>query len=532
MMTLDEAAAGPPFDIVVIGGGINGAAVAREAALRGLRTALFEQEDFGFGTTWRSTRLIHGGLRYLEHGDVRLVFEALQERAWLLKTRRHLVEPLRFLIPKLPWTRRPAWQLRAGLALYDLLALYRELPGHKSLSDGRLRELLPGLSDEAKGGLSFFDARALSPERLALELALEARDHGALVLNHARVTEIENKNGLISSVEVESAGRRFRVPTRAIVNAAGPWVDAVAAVTGDAPAPLLGVTKGTHIVLETDEHPGRDAVFSTAKSDGRVFFAVPQGRLLLIGTTDTRFEADASSVRPGADEIAYLLDEARLLFPGRGFRLEQVRYSYAGLRPLRAVKGGPEAAITRRHEVIDHAKAGGPEGLVSCVGGKLSTFRPLAREVIDRLAPGSRALKGEVVASVSWREDLEVAGLPPATARRLRKYGPAIPRILAGGTAPLARDAIEGEIRHAAGAEAGVTLSDILMRRSGLAWGASRGLDCHQEAAVIAGEVLGWSGAERAAQVLAFERDVAFHLPTPDELGSTANEGAGVASPQ
>ena len=162
-MNLDDLARGRALDAVVIGGGINGGAIAAEAASRGLRVALFEADDFGFGTTWRSTKLIHGGLRYLEHGDLRLVFESLHERSWLLKTRPYLVRPQRFILPLLPWTRRPAWQLRSGLALYDLLSLYRGVPSHRRLSHERLTELAPHLPDVADGGFSFFDARVLSP---------------------------------------------------------------------------------------------------------------------------------------------------------------------------------------------------------------------------------------------------------------------------------------------------------------------------------------------------------------------------------
>ncbi|MGH2633952.1 MAG: FAD-dependent oxidoreductase, partial [Tepidiformaceae bacterium] len=168
-MNLAEAAGGEPFDLVVIGGGINGCAIAEEAAARGLRTALFEATDFGFGTTWRSTKLIHGGLRYLEHGDVRLVFESLRERAWLLRTRPYLVKPQRFVLPMLPWTRRPKWQLGVGLSAYDLLALYRGVPAHRRLSDRTLHEMAPFLPDETSGGFTFYDARVIAPERLCLE---------------------------------------------------------------------------------------------------------------------------------------------------------------------------------------------------------------------------------------------------------------------------------------------------------------------------------------------------------------------------
>ncbi|MEO9256371.1 MAG: glycerol-3-phosphate dehydrogenase/oxidase, partial [Tepidiformaceae bacterium] len=381
-MRFEDLTSGEPLDLVVIGGGINGCAIAEEASARGLRTALFEATDFGFGTTWRSTKLIHGGLRYLEHGDVRLVFESLRERAWLLKTRDYLVKPQRFVLPMLPWTRRPAWQLSVGLSAYDLLALYRGVPSHRKLSDERLHELVPSLPEETSGGFTFFDARVIAPERLCLELALAAEQHGAFISNHAPVTNIGVENGRVASVEVEHGGEAYRVPTHHVINAAGPWVDAVNEL-GDLPVPeMIGATRGTHIVVELDERPGRDAVFSTAKEDGRVFFTVPQADLLLIGTTDDRYEGPPSDVRPTAEDVEYLLREARTLLPGMDITRERIRYAYAGLRPLQRATGESEAAISRRHSVVNHGKEGGAAGMYSVVGGKLSTFRPLAREAV------------------------------------------------------------------------------------------------------------------------------------------------------
>src|SRR6185437_9103572 len=392
-MNVAEAASGGPFDLVVIGGGINGCAIAEEAAARGLRTALFEATDFGFGTTWRSTKLIHGGLRYLEHGDVRLVFESLRERAWLLKTRPYLVKPQRFILPMLPWTRRPSWQLGVGLSAYDLLALYRGVPAHRRLSNAALRELAPFLPDETADGFTFYDARVIAPERLCLELALAARTHGALVANHATVTNIEADGRSVTAVEVEHNGQNYRFATTAVINAAGPWVDAVNRAANTGAPDLLSATRGAHILVELNERPSRDAIFSTAKSDGRVFFSVPQEELLLVGTTDDRFDGDPGAVRPTAADVDYLLSEARILLPGLDITRERIRSSYAGLRPLQKVKGGPEASISRRHAVIDHGKDGGPRGLYSVVGGKLSTFRPLAREAVATLRPPHRRLR-------------------------------------------------------------------------------------------------------------------------------------------
>lgn len=517
-MTLTELAGGPPLDLAVIGGGINGAAIAEEAAARGMRVALFEATDFGFGTTWRSTKLIHGGLRYLEHGDVRLVFESLRERARLLKTRPYLVTAQRFLLPILPWTRRPRWQLRAGLATYDMLAMYRGVPSHRGLSRSKLHARAPYLSEAANGGFSFFDARVHSPERLTLEMVLEARAEGAYVFNHAQVTGLGVSNGAVESIDVQHGGMLSRIPVRNVVNAAGPWVDAVNRL-GDLPGgELLGVTRGTHIVVELDEPLGHDAVFSTAKSDGRVFFAVPQDGLLLIGTTDERYDGHPSEIRPVPSDIDYLLAEAHELMPGRGITRDRIRYAYAGLRPLQKVAGGPEAAISRRHVVLEHEELGGAKGVFSVVGGKLSTFRPLAEEISDRLDARPRAGDRDEPVAPGWRDVLLASGLPKPFLRHLRVYGPAIASVLQLGREPLCEHAgaIEGEVRHAARFEAAETLADLMMRRTGVSWASCRGLCAVDRVAEIAAAELGWSEFERAAQVKAFRDELDYHLPTED----------------
>lgn len=525
-MNLSELANGRPLDAVIIGGGINGCAIAEEASARGLRVALIEQSDFGFGTTWRSTKLIHGGLRYLEHGDVRLVRESLRERSWLLKTRPYLVTPQRFLLPTLPWSRRPEWQLRVGLATYDMLALYRGVPTHRRLGRGRLREYAPYLPPEAESGFSFFDARVHSPERLALELALDARKNGAVIANHAKVTSIDAEGGTVNSVTVETADGPFVIPAKAVVNAAGPWVDAVNEHGGLPGLELLGLTRGTHIVVELEDPPTRDAIFSTAKSDGRVFFAVPQGELLLIGTTDERFEGDPGEIRPSGSDIDYLLAEAQELMPGRDIGKKRIRYAYAGLRPLQRVEGGPEAAISRRHTVIRHERHGGPAGVFSLVGGKLSTFRPLAREVANMLgAPKDRSGQDGPVAP-GWNRVLRDSGLTLPQKQHLRIFGSTIADVLDLGTDEICphSGAVEGEIRHAARSEQAVTLADILLRRTGISWASCRGLCCAETAAEIAGKELGWKAADRRREIKAFQAEVDFHLPTVDLIKADDSE--------
>ncbi|MPZ98637.1 MAG: FAD-dependent oxidoreductase [Dehalococcoidia bacterium] len=514
-VTLAELSSGRPLDLVIVGGGINGCGVASMAARAGLRVALFEADDFGFGTTWRSTKLVHGGLRYLEHGDVRLVRESLQERSRLLRTRPYLVQPQRFILPLVPWSRRPAWQLRIGLAAYDALAFRGGLPRHARLSRRAAADAVPALTPQQQGAFAFYDGRALAPERLALEFALEAHDAGAFVLNHARVAGLLTSGGAVAGVAVEHAGGEVEVPCSTVLNAAGPWVDEVVEDVRD--APLLGLTRGTHILLDVPDMP-RDAVFSTARSDGRVFFAVPQGELLLVGTTDDRYEGDPGAVHPLPGDIEYLLSEAAEVLPGLHPDRSQVRYAYAGLRPLQRVRGGPEAAITRRHELVDHgSRRGGPRGLYSAVGGKLTTYRAIAEELLDAAFEG-RAPAPPAVPGLA--APLYVASLAPRTRMHVALYGPAATEVLTGGDRVVCEHtgAVEGEVAHAVRRELAVTLSDVLMRRTGIAWGSCRGLCCDERVAGLMAAELRWSPEQRDAELLAFRADVAWHLPSLDDI--------------
>lgn len=514
---LEDLAAGPPLDVAVIGGGINGCAIAASAAAAGYRVALFEQEDFGFGTTWRSTKLIHGGLRYLEYGETGLVRESLRERRWLLRTRPHLVRPLRFLLPQLPWTRRPGWQVAIGLTVYDLLAWDRSLPRHRRISAELLRRAAPAIAPEAAGGFSYYDARAILPERLALELALDAERAGGAIFNHTTVRDIELADGRVRAVAVERDGRKVVLPARVVINAAGPWVDAVAARAGK-PESLLSITRGTHIVVEPTGPLPRDAILSTARSDGRVFFAIPQNGLLLVGTTDEPYAGDPSGAGPTRHEVDYLVAESQELLPGLGITHDQIRYAFAGLRPLRRAAGRTAGAISRRHSVIDHAREGA-SGLYSIVGGKLSTFRPLARAALRRAGLRAGPFR-EAPDRERWRALLDGARVADAARVHLGVYGPWLGDVLDGGRDLLCPHSglISGEVVHAIRHERAVTLSDILLRRTGAGWASCRGLCAHEAAADVASAYLGWDEEERRRQISAYERDVARHLPALDQI--------------
>ncbi|HEU0115947.1 MAG TPA: glycerol-3-phosphate dehydrogenase/oxidase, partial [Thermomicrobiales bacterium] len=374
------------YDLIVIGAGINGAGIARDAALRGLRVLLLDKGDLGGGTSSGPTRLIHGGLRYLEHGEIGLVRESLRERERLLHAAPHLVRPLPLLIPIYRGDRR-GWRLIAlGMAAYDLLSFDKSLPRHQMLGRRQALALAPGLrADGLLGAARYFDAQVEFPERLVVENALSARDHGATLRTYARVERLLVEGGRVVGVRIAAngdAGEDAFAPV--VVNVAGPWVDAVLADAGDAATRrLVGGTKGSHLVVPSFPGAPRDALYVEAHRDGRPFFIIPWNELYLIGTTEVRFGGDLDALAASDQEIAYLLEETNRVIPAAGLERNDIRYTYAAARPLPRQTGGESGATTRRHIIHDHATAGGPRGLISIVGGKLTTYRELAEQTVD-----------------------------------------------------------------------------------------------------------------------------------------------------
>ena len=303
-----EALADGTFDLVVLGGGITGAGVALDATLRGLRVALIDKGDFAGGTSSVSSKLVHGGLRYLEHGDFRLVYEALHERRRLLHNAAHLVHPLRFVIPFYRGTRVRPWQWRAGLTLYDLLAGPSNLHRHRPLDRRRLQREFPGLQAQGLlGGAEYHDAQ-MDDARLCLEVVRSAALHGARVANYVEAVAFEHRGGQIDRVRAVDrvGGREILLRARQVLNATGPWVDTVCRLAGDTSGPHLRPTKGTHVLVPDR---GLTAAFLLLHPvDARVLFIIPWMRKTLIGTTDTLADEPSGSLDVSAEEIQYLLD--------------------------------------------------------------------------------------------------------------------------------------------------------------------------------------------------------------------------------
>jgi len=511
-----------PFDVIVVGGGINGAGIAREAQLAGFRTLLVERNDFGSGTTSRATRLIHGGLRYLEHGELGLVYESLSEREALLQDAGHLVRPLRLLVPVYAGDARPAWKVRAGLVLYDLLSFRKSLPRHRAVPVARVDELAPALEREGlRAAFTFYDAQVEFPERLVIDTVVDFAAAGGVPLNHATAEAIVSPGGVVRALQVrdELSGDTGEIEAKVIVNAAGPWVDLVLAGSdAERHEPLIGGTKGSHLVVEWPDAP-HHAVFASARADGRPFFILPWYRYTLIGTTDIRYDGDPSRAEATADEVRYLLDETRRLFPSSPLSEEHVLYTYSGVRPLPYTRDGEEGSITRSHFVIDHTKRGGPTGLFSIVGGKLTTYRSLSR-----------------IAVAAMRKQISPSGPPRTLARASQRTAPQAsghldeaPLSLYGVRAPdvqalIAREPslgtpigpghaeLRAQIAYAVEAEHAQTMADVLLRRLPAGWTKGHALDAVDAVADVMARRLGWDGERKSRETAEYRRELAQTL--------------------
>jgi len=551
------------FDVIVIGAGINGAGIARDATMRGLKVLLLDKGDIGGGTSSWSTRLIHGGLRYLEHGEFRLVRESLRERSCLLNICPHLVRPLPLLVPVYERARRGWWTIRAGMIAYDALSLPRKsLPSHHMLSLAETLRQAPALNREGlRGAAVYFDAQVEFAERLVLENVLSAVAHGATVLTYARAGKLIVENAAVRGVEFT---REFASEDRSggptvtegpgvarqtayadiVINAAGPWVDQV--LTGsDTDSPrLIGGTKGSHIIVAPFPGAPETAIYVEAETDGRPFFIIPWNDKYLIGTTDIRYDGDLDDVRIAGDEIDYLLRETNRVFPIARLTREQILYAYSGVRPLPYTGDKNGQSITRRHFIRAHPRL---RGLISIVGGKLTTYRSLAQQTVDLLLtklpsyPDCGRLAGSFECATN-RDPLPGAAtadfdtfcvnfkqhsrLPEATNDRLlRIYGTRVSLLLDSieKDASLAKvfdsetGALSAEVVFAFTHELATTLGDCLLRRTMVGLNSSRGLAAVEPAGAIARKYLGWPEDRVEQETIAYRKEV-LRFPTEGEV--------------
>jgi len=530
------AMAAMKFDLLIIGGGITGASIAWDASLRGLSVALIDKHDFACATTAASSKLIHGGLRYLRNFQIGLVRESLRERRIWETIAPHMVMPLRFVLPSADW--RAHLTLRAGLLLYDVLSFDRNrlqdpdkwLPGHRALSrEAAIAEepILGGAS--RSGALSYYDCQMHTPERLALEFIQGAVQHGAHVANYAQAVRLNSTNGVVAGARVRDqlGGGEYDIPAEITINAAGPWADHVAADGGASGQVKLMRSKGIHVITR----PLSKHAIAVIGTDGH-FFVLPWRGYSLIATTDTPYTNDPDELRVTGEDITELLDKVNRGLPAANLVRSDVRYAYAGLRPLVADPADPRNdtyGASRGSEIFDHAKADGRAGLISAIGGKWTTSRHLAEQVVD-MALGKLGRAGQP--SVTAHTPLIGGDIPrfnrfveEACARHT-----ALPRevvthlALAYGTrldviiALVAEEPAMGErlsphlpeisaqIRYAVRSELALTLEDAVFRRTGLCTLGHPGYPALVTAGRIMAQELGWSESERKRQIATVEQ--------------------------
>lgn len=345
-----------PFDVIIIGAGINGSGIARDAAMRGLKVLLLDKGDISAGTTQWATRLIHGGLRYLEHYEVPLVRESLHEREVLLHIAPHLVKPLGFLVPVYDRSSRGPAMIRLGMLAYDALSFDKSMQNHRMFSREGALEREPGLNpDGLEAAAFYYDAQVEYAERIAVENAVSAREYGASVLTYAKVENVIHEDGSVAGVEFTDVlgGTKHTARAPVTVNVAGPWVDEVLGGSNQ----MIGGTKGSHIVVDPfPGAPANEALYVEARADGRPYFIVPWNGRYLIGTTDFRYKGDLDHVWATDDEIDYLLEETNYVIPEANLTRESVLFTYSGVRPLPYAPEGAEGSISRGHVVFDHAR--------------------------------------------------------------------------------------------------------------------------------------------------------------------------------
>jgi glycerol-3-phosphate dehydrogenase len=460
------------FDLAVVGGGATGLGVALDAAARGLSVVLLESHDFAQGTSSRATKLVHGGVRYLAQGNVSLVREALHERATLLRNAPHLARPLAFVMPCYrPWE-KPFYGL--GLRAYDALAGRAGLGATQCLGRDEALRCLPTVAAQGlRGGVKYWDGQ-FDDARLALALARTAAREGALLLNHCPVTGLRHENGQVAGIACEDAetARRFEVRARCVVNATGVWVDDLRRQDGEAlgqrTEPLVAPSQGVHVVVDRDFLPTDHALIVPRTADGRVLFAVPWLGKLILGTTDTPRHDLAREPLAMREEVAFILGEAARYLrraPGVG----DVRSIWVGLRPLvrpRHQDGGNTQRISREHTVLASRS-----GLVTVTGGKWTTYRAMAEDVLETCM--DRGLLPRRPAGVTTSLPLVgAAGVPGGEGlgalQGLRAYGSEAAAVAAlpGADVALAEGLTEAMVRFAARHEYARTVEDVLARRA------------------------------------------------------------------
>ncbi|HMN03616.1 glycerol-3-phosphate dehydrogenase/oxidase [Geobacter anodireducens] len=501
------------WDMIVIGGGATGLGTAVEAAGRGYRTFLLEQGDFAQGTSSRSTKLIHGGVRYLQQGNLSLVLEALRERGLLIRNAPHLVHNLSFVVPLYDWWEGPFYGI--GLKLYDVLAGTLGLGPSRLLSREETLDHIPTVEPRGlRGGVIYHDGQ-FDDARLAISLALTLADLGGVALNHFPVTGIISHDGLVAGVEARDreTGRAFRIMGRAVINAAGPFVDGVRRLADPAARDLIAPSQGVHLVLDGSFLPGDSAIMVPHTDDGRVLFAVPWHGRTVVGTTDTPIPAAGLEPRPLPEEIDFLLSHAARYLTRHPERRD-VLSTFAGIRPLvRSDGGGTTASLSRDHTLLVEGS-----GLVTIAGGKWTTYRKMGEDTVTAAAQVAgldhRPSVTETLRIHGWQEGtadgpLQVYGCDAAALEQLLAENSAWREPLHPALPYRAGEVVWG-VRH----EWARTVEDVLARRTrALLLDARAAVAAAPRVAELMARELGRDSAWQAAQVAAFTTLAGGYLP-------------------
>jgi glycerol-3-phosphate dehydrogenase len=532
------------YDVLIIGGGITGAGVALDAAARGLRTALVERHDFASGTSSKSSKLVHGGLRYLQNGDVRLVYEALRERQRLLRNAPHLVKVLPFLIPVFTGKggiipKQLARALGSAMWMYDLTGGIRIGRIHRRLSGEAARRHMPTLDERLAWAYLYYDAQA-DDARLTLTVARTAAlDHGATVVNHAAVTGLRKDGDLVTGATVDVGGHEVEVRARAVVNATGVWADDVRALDEPSHPHSIRPAKGIHVTVPWSKVRNDIAAVVPVPKDRRSIFVVPwpgadgtiggEGSVTYIGTTDTDYDGDVDDPQCTPEDVAYLIEAMNRslqepLAPG------DVLGTWAGLRPLVRAGDGRTADLSRRHRVTTSES-----GMVTVTGGKLTTYREMAEDAVDaavrvigdgagRRAGRSRTRRLALRGAEGW-EDARTAD-----AHLAERYGgeAGVLAAMVAADPSLGEPLVPGlpyrrvEAVYAARYEMATTLDDVLSRRTRARLRArDAAAAAADDVAALVGDELGWSADRRAAEAAAYREAASRERATP-QLPETA----------
>ena len=513
------------LDLLVIGGGITGAGIALDASQRGMRVGLLEQNDFGSGTSSRSTKLIHGGLRYLKQGDVKLVREVGRERAILYRNAPHLVIPAPMLLPIYKGGTYGYWTSSVGLYIYDWLAGVERKERRKMLNREETLRHEPLLKQDGLKGAGYYYEYRTDDARLTLDIMKTAWSQGAAIANYVQVTEFLYRDGKVAGVKAKDrrSGQTWEIRAKKVVNAAGPWVDNVRQLDGSLQGKRLFLTKGVHLVVEKEKLPVRQSVYFDTP-DGRMVFVIPRGNITYIGTTDTAYKLDINQPRTTREDRDYLLRAVNAMFPQVKLEAKDVVSHWAGLRPLIYEEGKGPSELSRKDEIFLSES-----GLITIAGGKLTGFRKMAEKVVDLVAEQLVQMQGgsfpacrtdEIVISggerlghadyADCKQELLKKGVALGVEETIARewvdtYGSntlhIYERLEGTGSRvrkPSEEELLKAQLSYAIEAEMTVTAADFLRLRTGWTYFQVKKAEAKAETVIrLMGDALGWSEAER-----------------------------------